>query len=127
MYPERVEYDLSQPAGQRRKEVAVTDAWVLANKRNTLLLTADKTTITAADPPVDFATITVQLQTPMLTDGSHDDVAVSGPVSVVVNGKTAMIALDENGAGAFQVDSIEPGSFEIRGAIGSNIITMEAV
>lgn len=134
LYPRRVIYDgkkVKEVAGKyvvQVEEVEVDDAWVLENKPETLLLTADKTTITAGDSLVDVVTISVQLQTPMLTDGHYENISRSGPVSVLVDGEQAPVILDDNGAGEFLVDSIEPGVFEIRGAdLVSNILTMEAI
>lgn len=109
-------------------KVAVDDAWVLANKPRTLLLTADKTTIDAADPPMDYATITVQLRTPMLTDGSYDNLAVAGDVVVLVDDEPTTVTLDGDGAGSFTIDSVEAGVFGILGeSLNSGVIEIEAV
>ena len=122
-YPDRAIFN-----GSAVTYEAVDDAWVLANKPNTLLLMADKTTVLAADPVVDVATVMVQLCTPMLTDGSYDDVALAGDVVIAVDGENTLVTLDGTGAGSFAVGSVEVGSFILQGmTFDSNIVTIEAV
>ncbi len=106
-------------------QVPVTDDWVLDCKPNTLLLTADKTTITANG--IDTATITIQLRTPILTDSTYNNIAEAVTVQLMIDDEIATVELDTNGSGSVGVASDEVGVFSVSGEnYGSNIIEITA-
>jgi len=109
-----------------------TDEWVLANKPRYLLLTSDKATIGHADPPIDIATITVQLQSPIMTDGERDNVAAAlVDVPILCDGEPIVVTLNASGVGTFTVGAIETGILTIRSDInktlGSNVLGIEVI
>jgi hypothetical protein len=104
----------------------VDDAWVLANKPHTLLLTIDKVQIIGDGE--DTATVTIQLRTPILTDGTYQNVAQSDDITLLIDDNVAVVTLDGSGAGTHQIASVEVGVFDVRGySHDSNIITIEVI
>ena len=107
--------------------IPVTDEWVLANKPRTLLLTAAKATA-AIDEDV---TVSVQLRTPVLTDGTYNEVNQAGDVLVSVSfddGETVaqLVTLDANGAGALVVSALVAGTIRVEArSLLSNAVEIE--
>jgi len=109
----------------------VTDEWVLASKPRYLLITSDKATIGHADPPTDLATITIQLQTPLLTNNTRSNVvATIVDVPILCDESRRLVTLTD-GIGTFTVGSIVAGTLTIHAdranTLDSNTITIEVI
>jgi len=85
--------------------VDTTNEWILINKSKSIHLSADKTMIIAADPPVDVATITLQLTTPILIDDTYDNVLASEIIVLSINGDILNITLNDNGNETLLINS----------------------
>jgi hypothetical protein len=126
VYPDRVVYDFTLPLEAHKTYIPVDNAWVLANKQNTLNLTSDKSQITADG--LDYATVTVQLKTPRLTDDSYNDVVWSGEVTLNDGLEDIAVSLTD-GVGTLQVASDAPATIVLVGVSlqSANPLTIEAV
>jgi hypothetical protein len=125
-YPDRVVYDLSLPVDEQKSYVPIDDTWVLENKQNTLSLTSDKAQITADG--ADYATITVQLQTPRLTDDSYNNAVWSGVVTLSDGLENIEVELTD-GVGTLPIASDTPATITLTGvSLQSNdALIIEAV
>ncbi len=123
-YADRVEVD----AHGNVTTITVDDVWILANKPNTLLLSIDKTQITANDTGSDVATITVQLRTPILIDDSYDNVVESGDVEIIIEDVPIAVSLVK-GVGTQELGSVFAKTYTVRGYShdSTNELTIEAV
>ena len=126
VYGDRLEIDVTTGVQSR---IPVDNEWVLANRPRTLLLTASKTEA-AVDENV---TITVQLRTPVLVDGTYENVTEAGDVLIRAafndsNAETETVTLDETGAGSLVVSAAVAGTITVTSAsLLSNTITVEVV
>jgi len=126
VYGDRLEIDVTTGVQSR---IPVDNVWVLANRPRTLLLTASKTEA-AVDENV---TITVQLRTPVLVDGTYESITETGDVLIRAafnesNVETETVTLDETGAGSLVVSAAVAGTIFVTSAsLLSNTITVEVV
>lgn len=112
VYGDRIVID-----GGVQTRVPVDDNWVLTHKPRTLLLTPAKTSA-AVDEDVSVG---VQLRTPVLTDGTYQDVTEAGEVLVSVafddgEAVTQSVTLDASGAGSLVVSAATAGTIRVESA-----------
>lgn len=123
VYPDRIIYD-----GNDKTSIAVTNEWVLANKPCRVQLTSDKSQIISDDTGSDLATITVQLLTPLLIDGTQDNVDETIDVVIAIENNEISVSL-VNGIGTIQVGAASPKIIDIIGVTydANGILQIEAV
>jgi hypothetical protein len=90
---------------------AVTDSWIQANRSAQLLLTVDKTRISADGNAV--ARLEMQLTTPPSADGTTTALAQAGVVQLAINEELVKVHLDENGHGVLELASVETGTLVV--------------
>jgi len=105
---------------------------LINSKLNWLQISTDKSIIGHADPPTDIATITVQLQTPLRTDGTRANIAeYMENVPILCDESRRLITLNENGVETFTVGAIAPGILTIHAdrahTLNSNTIVIEVI
>lgn len=107
-------------------EVPVDDAWVLANLPERIALTVDKTQIQADG--VDTATLTAQLTTPLLTDGSAQPIAESRELEFRVNRDPITVTLNAAGRATRTFSGLTPGRYEIEClTLPGDVVVIEVV
>ena len=104
----------------------VTDAWILKNKPQRLKLSLSKSTITADG--IDATVLSVQLTSPIMTDGTTTNVKRALTVTVYIGDVIATITLNTSGFGTEQVTALDIGTYSIYAVdLPSNILSLEAV
>lgn len=98
-------------------DVAVTTEWIDANKPRTILLLPAKVSA-AVDESV---AVGVQLRTAQRDDGSYEDVAQAGTVTIRValdgDPVDSEVTLDASGAGSLTVSAAAAGTLTVVGVV----------
>lgn len=123
IYADRVVIDLQ--TGEIR-EVPVDNEWVLANRDRTIELSLDRGQIQANG--VDTALLSIQYQTPLLIDGSHDPIREIVTVTIRLGDEEIEVTTDDQGFAQEPLTAAEPGEYEIECfSMPSNVLTLTAV
>lgn len=105
---------------------ALTDTEILQSFAPQVLLSADKTTVTANG--VDFVTIRVQLQSLPLSDGLPRNLSLAQKVLLQIGETIIELDTDANGYTEHELDFEDAGSFDISvQLLNGNTLTIQAV
>lgn len=123
IYADRLVVDLQ--TGETRY-VPVDNEWVLANRNRTVGLSLDRGQIQANG--VDKAILSIQYQTPMLIDGSHEPVAEVITLQLQIDDETFEVTTDDTGFVTEPLTAAIAGVYPIVcNTLPSNEVTLTAV